>query len=119
MDILLYQKALEGQELLIEKQLNFIKGFWILNGKKESFIDIASFPFKKFPLIKDNLNFSQKLIMGFSKEKQLFYALMLNDNLFVEACEVGHSTLEVLDKLNTSLIYGKTMKIQDKLIRNR
>ncbi len=110
MDTLLYQKALEGQELLLEQNRSSIIGTWILNGQKMGFVHLDDFSLDAYPLIKSDLALEKKLILGFSKEKQLYYAVMLNENYSFLEATTGHTIVELLSKLDTALIYKNEAK---------
>ena len=110
MDTLLYQKALEGQELLLEQASRSVTGTWILNGQKMSFAHLDNFSLEAYPLIKSDLAWGKKLILGFSKENQLYYAVMLNENYSSLEATSGHTIVELLSKLDVALIYKNEAK---------
>ncbi len=108
MDTLIYQKSLEGQVLLIEQQNQKIIGSWFFNGDiflKENPFDIQ---FNNFPLIKNELVNFKKMVLGFSKELQAYYAYLLNEDLSLFLSETGNDVIELLNKLNYNLSNFKT-----------
>lgn len=107
MDQELYKKSLEGQNLLISKNTNGITGAWMQGRTWISDVDISSMHLENYPLIMERLEIEGNLMLGFSRQEQIYWASILynqNGVLSSEQYVTGYDVTEIVTVLNNRLI---------------
>ena len=90
------------KELVISHNETVLTGSWFRNGMWLTDVDITSIPFSHYHEILKSLQ-QNTLVIGFLKNEQHYYGILLNQEKEVEAYAMGFNLLNVLDYLNGSL----------------
>lgn len=107
MNMELFIKSYEGQELLIESKDKKLVGYWLKVNEKLSLADITDLQIESYPFIMERLDTKMCLVLGYNISNNKYYSAMftnLEDTSSMEICVENCNINDALNTLNNCLM---------------